>query len=77
MQIIEQRQSVLSSNESVRNKYARDTGVDPSMYKESQGVTFITLPQELFMETDDILEEEQERKNSVLAGNLSDWWDKV
>lgn len=77
MQQIEQRTMIFSTNKDARDRYAMETGVDPSMYQGEQGVSFVVLPDQLFINQDDILEEDEERRTNVLAGNLADWWNRV
>ena len=73
----EMRSYILAANKDIREKYAKETGVDPSMYENETGITFVTLPDQLFMNSEDYLENEEQRKSGVISGNLSDWWDRV
>ena len=41
------------------------------------GTTFVSLPDSLFFDTDDAYSEDEDKRNTVLAGNMSDWWDRV
>lgn len=72
------RERILAMNPEARESYARESCVNPDMYADSTGGnTFITLPDEIFMDPDELLEMEEERRNSVLVGNLSNWWENV
>ena len=76
---VEQRDIILSTNKIARESYARQTGVDPSMYDNQQGYTFVSLPDTLFMDNDLFFDEDGDpnKHHSVLQGNLKDYWDKV
>ena len=74
---IQQRDLILATNKHARESYCAEHGTDPKMYLNNQAATFVTLPDTLFIDSDDIYNEENDRVNSVLVGNMSQWWDKV
>ena len=75
---IQQRDFILSTNKGAREAFCKDSGTDPSMYMNSQAATYVSLPDSLFMDSDSLYDEEENNaRNTVLAGNMSDWWDKI
>ena len=75
--MIEQRNMILSTNKGARESYAKERGLDPSMFVDAQGNNFTTLPESLFLDDDFIFEDHDPTSESVLVGNLADLWDKV
>lgn len=73
---IRYRETLLASNKDARESYCKQTGIDPSIYTENGNVTFVSLPNEVFMDTD-FDPENDENNYSVLQGNLSSWWDQL
>lgn len=73
----EARDLLLATSKDAREAYARQTGVDPAMYSNNQAATFVTLPDAIFLDDDVLLDEENERRNGVISGNLASWWDKI
>lgn len=71
-----QKAFLLATNKDAREAYCRETGTSPDMYIDSKTATFVSLPDTLFMDEDTFLEE-QENTNSVLSGNLSEWWNDI
>lgn len=69
------RMSILAINKDAREAYCKETGLSEDMFKNEQAATFTTLPDELFMDIDLDLDEEQ--RDPVLQGNLSDMWNKL
>ena len=47
------------------------------MYVDPYVTVSVQLPDHIFMNTQDEYDEEAERRNSVLAGNMAEWWDKI
>ena len=74
--MIERRDIILANNKSARESYAKERGLDPSMFTDAQGNNFVTLPENLFLD-DDFMFEDDIHRPSVLVGNLADLWDKV
>lgn len=72
---VQQRDLVLATNKDAREAYCRETGLDPSMFTNSQPNIYTQLPDELFIDSGDIYEED--KPYSVVQGNLSDLWEKV
>lgn len=77
IQKIQQRDLVLSTNKEAREAYCNETGTDSKMYNTNGGIAYVTLPDTLFLDNNDFLDEDTEKRNSVLAGNLAEWWDKI
>lgn len=75
-EISRMRDSILASNESARISYCKENGLDPSLYSNNANVTFVDLPDTVFMDTD-FDPEEDENNYSVLQGNLSSYWDQL
>lgn len=71
------RDFILSTNKEARESYCRETGVDPSMYMNSVVSNTIMLPDSIFTNEFDLFDDEESRKQSVLQGNLRNWWDQV
>ena len=69
------RNSVLNKNKDLREKFARETGLDPSMFEDKDhfGQTSVTLSSDLF----DMDYYGDEQEYSVLQGNLSSFWDQI
>jgi hypothetical protein len=78
-EIDELRSKILTSNESARINYAKETGLDPSMYINNDvGMKSIQLPTSLFdMDYDDGYDEDDFNTPSPLAGNLKDMWRNI
>lgn len=73
---IAQREMILSTNKIARESYCKEVGLDPQMFANTQGTTFVTLPDTLFISDDqDIFDDEI--SYSVVQGNLAELWDKV
>lgn len=72
-----QRELVLATNKEARESYCEETGLDPKTFMNYHGTTFVSLPDSLFFDTDDAYSEDEDKRNTVLAGNMSDWWDRV
>lgn len=77
LKTIQQRELILATSKNAREAFCVETGTDPKMYMNAQAATYVTLPDTLFIDGNDLYDEETERVNSVLAGNMSQWWDKV
>lgn len=69
------RNSVLNKNKDLREKLAKETGLDPSMFEDKDhfGQTSVTLSPDLF----DMDYYGDDQEYSVLQGNLSSFWDQV
>ena len=79
---IELRNSILNSNKSARESYARETGLDPSSFIDSSSNSsmFVQLPDSIFisMNSDDNFDFDDESKPvSNITGNLADLWKKI
>jgi hypothetical protein len=76
---VDLRNRILGKDKVARESYSKKYGVDPEMYSNSQASTFVTLPDYLFTDDDsnDYIDDESTQTNTVLAGNLSEWWNKV
>jgi hypothetical protein len=77
MKNIQQRNYILATNKHARQAYCRDTGIDESMYMDPYVSVSVKLPDSIFMNTQDEYDEDVDRVNSVLVGNMAEWWDKV
>lgn len=82
-EIIQGRNQILSKDKELREKLAKETGVDESMYDDRQhfGQNTVTLPQSLFdMDVDSPNFDDYGNpieEYSVLQGNLSSFWNQV
>lgn len=82
---IQLRDTLLANNRDAREAYARDRGLDPSMFVNNTGGNrFVQLPDNLFASgiSDDIFDFDDDNslyKNNQtnLAGNLANMWDKI
>lgn len=74
---IQQRNYILATNKHARESYCAESGIDESMYVNSYLSVSVQLPDSIFMNVEDEYEEEAERRNSILAGNMAEWWDKI
>ena len=69
----------------LRRAYCDAYGLEESMVIDQRTGAFVELPTEVFNEDDDFSYDEMydpdtgevNSNHSVLAGNLSSWWDKV
>lgn len=77
MKMMEQRNYILSTNKQARESYCKDTGVDENMYANTYVVNSVMLPDSIFMNAQDEYDEEVDRMNSVIVGNMAEWWSKV
>lgn len=75
-EIVQMRDQILSTNKDARRSYCEQNGLDPSMYSDNTNVTFVNLPDSVFMDTD-FDPEDDENHYSVLQGNLSSYWDQL
>ena len=75
-EIVQMRDQILSTNKDARRSYCDQNGLDPSMYSDNTNVTFVNLPDTVFMDTD-FDPEDDENHYSVLQGNLSSYWDQL
>lgn len=76
------REMLLASNKDARQAYCEETGLDPSMFMNGGGQTFVTLPDQLFTESNldyDFEDKEDQESNpySHLDGNLANLWLKI
>ena len=82
-EIIQGRNQILSKDKELREKLAKETGVDESMYDDKQyfGQNTVTLPQSLYdMDNDSVDFDDYGNpieEYSVLQGNLSQFWNQV
>ena len=80
---IQGRNQILSKNKDLRERLARETGVDESMYKDQQyfGQNTVVLPESLFLDEESSMDFDDYgnpiEDYSVLQGNLSSFWDRV
>ena len=74
---ISSRNQIFDQNKQLREKLAKETGLDESMFKDINhfGQTTVQLPSELF-DTDNYYDDDNEGY-SVLQGNLSSYWDQL
>jgi hypothetical protein len=83
LKTMEQRDMILASNKTIRDKYCEERGLDPSMYNKNIANGFTQLPDQLFMEDDNfnyddvMINNDASNYHVPLAGNLADWWNKV
>lgn len=77
LETIQLRDQILASNQGARESYCRETGLDPSTFSSPHSTTFVSLPDEIFMDNDSGFDYEDQKPHSVLSGNLANWWDKV
>lgn len=77
------RDKLLSLDKAARDSYAEQTGLDPSMFGlDANNNNLVQLPDDLFTDgvsSDFMFDDENYRSNQVtpLAGNMSDWWNRV
>ena len=75
---VQQRNLILASNKNARESFCAKTGVNPKMYMNETASTYVSLPDTLFMDSDDFMfDDEENNRNTVLAGNLASLWDKI
>ena len=72
----QQRKILLATNKDAREAYAKETGLDPKSFVNSYAASYVELPDSIFI-SDDTDMEDQDKRESVLVGNLSDWWDQL
>lgn len=82
-EIIEGRNNIFNKNKDLREKLAKETGVDESMYKDNQhfGQNTVDLPVSLFIDEDSDMDFDDYGNPidnySVLQGNLSQFWNQI
>lgn len=80
---VAKRDQILASNPQIREKYAKEHGVDPSMYNNAIYTNMVTLPDEIFTDVDMFADEDDDPyysgkiKDPHLVGNLSHYWDQI
>lgn len=72
-----QRDLILSTNKNAREAYAEETGLDPQSFVGYRSNGFVSLPDTLFMDSDDIYSDNDNKVNTVLSGNMISWWDQI
>jgi hypothetical protein len=83
------RNNILSHNKAAREQYAKEKGLDVTMFETEEGHSFVTLPSSIYTGYDDEnfnYDDEDDiafntrnlyDRSSVLQGNLSHLYDKV
>ena len=82
-EIIKGRNLIFDKDKQLREKLARETGIDESTFKDQQsfGQTTVQLPVDLFLNEESDMDFDDYgnpiENYSVLQGNLSSFWDQV
>ena len=82
-EIIEGRNNIFNKNKELREKAAKETGLDESMFEDKQhfGQNTVVLPNSLFIDDESDMEFDDYGNPidnySVLQGNMAEYWDRV